>query len=263
MLASHGRFNIRRESFDNIVEHLRSRQFRIKLDPGVSEIIRENHRSGARRDLRLVADYGIGLSHFEFYQELVTENRHGGRYDFSKFARMPKRIQWFFRVEKAHLTKLLTAMGFLDNTKPGIEECGARNWLYREILESGHYHAPANPWSDVWVSNQPYNCKDRDGKAIKPGEVKYFYHYTGTLKRGVVVKNLNNMWWVITGSHSVNNVSANELFDWRGEPSRNPKRGTDRRKQLMEEAAKAHDYDRAKIFRDLLGIQPQPQQLAA
>jgi hypothetical protein len=58
-----------------------------------------------------------------------------------------------------------------------------------------------------------YNNKDRDKKFIYNGQIKYFRHWNGSLMRGKVYHNINNMWWVILNAYEYTNIADFELFD--------------------------------------------------
>jgi hypothetical protein len=254
---------VTRELFDSIMLHLRERLFRLRPDPKVDKVIRNDHLIGYRRDLRVYAEYGKGVSGVEFYQEIVKENRHGGRYDFDKFNKMPKRIQWFFRIEKELLTKLLLSLGLENNTHPTLKTHTARQIVEHHIRTCGHMPPGADPFGDWYPYHGYGNELDRDNRTIQPGQVKYFYDYNGNLKRGTVYKNLNNMWWVVVSEREYNNVASFNLFDYSGEPRRSIERGIKRKHQLMEDAADRYDYSKAEIFRKLLGLEIKAQKEAA
>ena len=60
----------------------------------------------------------------------------------------------------------------------------------------------------------PYNCKDGDDVMMNDGDVRYFWDWRGYICRGVVYRNINNMWWVHTGPYSYTNVANFHLFTW-------------------------------------------------
>lgn len=95
------------------------------------------------------------------------------------------------------------------------------------------------------------NNKDRDGKIIYNGEIKYFRdRYTGRLQRGKVYHHINNMWWVISNDTKVTNVADFEFFDLNSEDikfrrlkeDRKPKEYLDKLKSL--EKLKTKDLER-------------------
>jgi hypothetical protein len=63
------------------------------------------------------------------------------------------------------------------------------------------------------------NSKDKNGKKINCGELKYFYNYDKRLKCGIVYHSLNNRWMVLT-SEEVYYVSDYDLFDFDNQPRR-------------------------------------------
>lgn len=248
--------------FMEIIAMLRvDRKFNVKDDPKNIK----HHPSlvgtefiGRRYHLRFHARHAPKLSEIKFFQELVRDNPNGGYYDFGKLEKMPPDVLKFFKIERRWLTEVLKASGRVDETERKMPEITAYEWLTHEILKSGHYRGDKaklkpHPFKTIWTSSDAYNCKDRDGKQIRPWQTKCFYDWDGRLKRGHVVKNLNNMWWVITGRYSVSNVSASSLFDYSGEPKRSVEWQKGKMRRLMAQASEAHDYERAAMFRNLIG----------
>ena len=82
----------------------------------------------------------------------------------------------------------------------------------------GSCHHPQKEWFrleevDGQTPEHEYNAKDRDGKILHNGEVKYFRDWSGYLIRGVIYHNINNMWWVLPLDGDVMNKACFELFD--------------------------------------------------
>ena len=66
--------------------------------------------------------------------------------------------------------------------------------------------------SDGSSGEPEYNIKDRDGKEILNGQIKFF-RYNGYLCKGKVYHNINNMWWAIVNDKFYTNMACFELFD--------------------------------------------------
>ena len=95
--------------------------------------------------------------------------------------------------------------------------------------------------------------KDGDGNPIVEGDLRYFY-YNGILHRGIIYHHINNMWYVAVNKYKYYNIADFQLFTWKsGMPIRNKnKKGA--LKKLLDKAIKCHNFEKAIIFRDLLGI---------
>ena len=57
-----------------------------------------------------------------------------------------------------------------------------------------------------------YNAKDKDGKRLRNGQIKYFRDRRGRLQRGTIYHNINNMWWVVLNKFEFTNVAAFEFL---------------------------------------------------
>ena len=90
---------------------------------------------------------------------------------------------------------------------------------------------------------------------MNDGDVRYFWDWRGYICRGVVYRNINNMWWVHTGPYSYTNVANFHLFTWNLSMGR--KRVLSAEKQAaklarkLEEAVKTQNFERAIILRNL------------
>lgn len=250
-----------KSQFMEIVGMLRvDRKFKVKDDPRITKHYPSLKADfvGRRYQLRFLARYAPKFSEITFFQNVFHENPNGGRYDYNKLEKMPPDVLKFFKIERRWLTDVLKASGRVDQTEYKMPEITAYEWLTNEIVKSGHYRGDKqklkpHPFKTIWTSGEGYNCKDKDCKQIRPWQIKFFYDWDGRLKRGHVVKNLNNMWWVITGRYSVSNVSASSLFDYAGQPKRSVEWQKNKMRRLMAQAAEAHDYERAAMFRNLIG----------
>ncbi|PLR99541.1 hypothetical protein [Bacillus sp. T33-2] len=203
--------NGKQETLDKIFKLLRMRGFNIQADQRILEeypILANTHWEGSKGNLLFKANiYPAGFQ-LEFYQEVVTENRHGGYYDFDKFKKMPYLIKCEFIITRKYISHLLELEGYINKTEPEfmyaadkvmnrIKSC----WHYKEGKELPDYEIPS------------YNARDKDDKQIYNGQVKYFRDHKGRLKRGTVYHNINNMWWVLLNKYEYTNVASFQLFD--------------------------------------------------
>ena len=168
------------------------RGFKIEADPHTKKHYRilcrdGNHRYGRKGDLEFQADfYPIGMK-IEFFQNVVFENKNGGRYDYGKLKRMPYLLRLQFIANKNAICKLLVEQGFVDDTDEVPETA-----IDRVIHNNKRCWHARGCGILVWGLNASRsNITDRDGKVIIPGQVKCFYDRHGTLRKGVAYYGLN------------------------------------------------------------------------
>lgn len=196
---------------NQIFKLLKERGFIIQTDQRILEehpTLSDTHWEGVKGDLLFKSHiYPAGFD-LKFYQEVNTKNRNGGYYDFEKFEMMPYLIRCEFILARKYICGLLDSSGYtnqavsvfkyaLDDVMYRIKSC----WHYKEGKELPEYEF------------ESYNAKDKDGKQLRNGQVKYFRDSRGRLKRGTIYHNINNMWWVILNKFEFTNVSSSKFFD--------------------------------------------------
>ncbi|WP_080845649.1 hypothetical protein [Cytobacillus gottheilii] len=214
--------NGNKETLDKVFDLLETRGFTIQTDQEILKeypLLANTHWEGFKGKLLFKANiYPAGFK-LEFYQEVVTQNRHGGYYDSDKFKKMPYLTRCEYILNRKHICELLESEGFINETKPvfkyafdevinRIKTC----WHYEEGKELPDHKLPT------------YNAEDRDNKRIYNGQVKYFRDHKGRLKRGTVYHNINNMWWVVLNKREFTNVASFHLFDISKEDDLVPKK---------------------------------------
>ncbi|QOH62450.1 hypothetical protein [Paenibacillus polymyxa] len=205
-IAVRGDKEISHPAFLRMLDMMRNRGFVIGSDPRIDRdysILSKDHFAGNKGELLFVGEkYNCGAK-LEFYQEINVENPHGGRYDFNKFEKMPYLLQKRFLVEVRYMEQFLLEEGFTCDSEPVLKTS------YDKVFHD--LNSPSRHWSS---ENLPdYNALDKDGIRINNGEVKYFRGRKGTLMRGTVYHNINNMWWVIVNKDHYTNLAAFELFN--------------------------------------------------
>ncbi|MCP3778766.1 MULTISPECIES: hypothetical protein [Paenibacillus] len=205
-IAVRGDKEISHPTFLRMLDMMRNRGFVIGSDPRIDRdysILSKDHFAGNKGELLFVGEkYNCGAK-LEFYQEINVENPNGGRYDFNKFEKMSYLLQKRFLVEVRYMEQFLLEEGFTCDSKPVLKT--SYDKVFHEL------NSPSRHWSS---ENLPdYNALDKDGIRINNGEVKYFRGRKGTLMRGTVYHNINNMWWVIVNKDHYTNLAAFELFN--------------------------------------------------
>ncbi len=221
----------------NICQYFKRRGFKVGRDEEMFKeypSIAKGYKYGFKNDLEFNSKpTGAGFV-FEFYQNIVFENSNGGKYDFNKYEKMPYRLKLTYRNEMLRLAKFLESKDveiFIKVPLSDIEE------IIKSNQDNTHIHGKnINCLDDIRIYmeseagsyNRGHNSKDKDGKQITCGDIKYFYHYlTNRLSRGIVYHHINNMWWVLVHGKRYNKASF-DLFDLSPE--------TPTRKKLSKEA---------------------------
>lgn len=205
-----------------IFNMLRAEGFTIENDAEVAKCIRRDYYIGRRGDLELYAHrYPAGFE-IMFFQNVVIENKNGGRYDFHKFQKMPYMIRLRFMKYRDKIIALLKSVEDLKDESKADPRL-AEEWIKARYVEEWHHEQKDMNFllSDLdGQTQESYNGRDRDEKTLHNGDEKYFRHWDGRLYRGRVYHNINNMWWVILDRFTVRNVASFELFDLTPEDNR-------------------------------------------
>lgn len=185
-------------------------------------ILNNDHKWGRYNGLEFKTErYPAGFK-IEFYQNINYVNPNGGYYDFDKYKKMPYLMQKQFDLTVKKVSQFFEGKGIINKTKPVCQT--AVDKIINDYIESWH-HPQKEKFDlrsvDGESPEESYNKKDRDGKDLKNGQVKYFRRFDGYLRRGTVYHNINNMWWVILNKTEFTNIANFDLFDL----TENDKRG--------------------------------------
>ncbi len=199
------------ELLNQVFEMLTQRGFAIQTDQRILRdypSLADTHWEGANGDLLFKSEiYPAGFK-LEFYQEINTENPCGGFYDFDKFKRMPYLIRCQYILTRKCICELLDAAGYTNNAE--TEYKYSFDKVMGKIKSSCHYKEGKElPEYEI----ESYNAKDKDGKQLRNGQIKYFRDHKGRLQRGTIYHNINNMWWVVINKFHYTNIASFEFFD--------------------------------------------------
>ena len=228
--------------FYKILHRLEREGFSVEQDPETRikyKIIAKDYWYGRRRDLEFVArKYPNGFE-IEFFQNVVHENSHGGRYDFDKLKKMPYLIRLqYTRYMGIVVDMLKSLVEVKDKTKPIGRT--AEEKIVIDLSCNFHFLPDkdfdiheldgTDPGEGFGWGGYPRTTKDRDGKLVKNGDIKYFRHWqSGYLMRGTVYYRANQQFWAITDDCNVELVQhANMLFDPTPEDFKQRKKAPDR-----------------------------------
>lgn len=199
------------ELLNQIFDLLKQRGFVIQTDKRILEhypTLADTHWEGAKGDLLFKSEiYPAGFS-FEFYQEVITKNPNGGCYDFDKFEMMPYLIRCEFLITRKYICQLIEQNDFENKGEPHFKYA-IDDVMYR-IKNCCHYRDGKElPEYEF----EGYNSKDKDGKQLRNGQLKYFRDRKGRLRKGVIYHNINNMWWVVLNKYEFTNEASFYFFD--------------------------------------------------
>ncbi len=212
-----GKSNPHWENFKDAMRFLGSIGFYVGEDKEIKRmypVLNGNRRAGRYTDLKFKAEWHQNVFRIHFYQDVQFENPNGGYYDFDKLEKMPYLIRKQYELTESKLIDYFTGRGFPVNYQEN--RMRGKAFIINDYIRSCHH--PQKEWFrleevDGQTPEHEYNAKDRDGKILHNGEVKYFRDWSGYLIRGVIYHNINNMWWVLPSDGDVMNKACFELFD--------------------------------------------------
>lgn len=237
-----------------LIDFMKNRGFNIEHDASIHKCIRKDHWIGNKGELRFTAErYPRGFK-FYFYQEIVTENRHGGRYDFDKFKKAPYLIKLSWINETNKMAEFLQYMGVMDCSEEQYKL--AADQIKADFVDSWHHPQKDMNFDlkdlDGTTCEYSYNNTDANGKTIYNGQVKYFRDWHGRLARGTVYHNINNMWWVILHKFDYTNIADFQLFDPTEEDFGVRRKVRDRKpKEYLEKVESVSNLSNKELLREL------------
>lgn len=204
-------------TFHRLMNFLADLGFKVSKDPEIEERYKRlsnDYRYGILGELEFKAHRYPNGFEIVFYQNINFENPNGGYYDFNKFEKMPYLMQKRFQMLRTKITQFLTDLDYVDRTKS--ETRFAVDFIKADYVHSCHKPQTSMDFdlSEIdGIGVKSIDGKDRDGKQILNGQIKYFRNTDGYLMRGKVYHNTSNMWWVILNKTELSNVASFELFD--------------------------------------------------
>jgi hypothetical protein len=258
------------ETFHRLLNALAAAGYSFGPDPRIEKNYRslsKAHRLGRRAtpagDLFVRAEASPLGCQFEFFQEIVTENPNGGRYDFDKRQKMPylvgKAFEAAVRTARAHLT----ARGFVETIKldsPVADPLAYFNQTWDGDYERRRGKHRFERGADGWPTAKEIDraWENPSQPPIEHGSVWYFRDRGGRLARGRCYGGINGMWMVIygPGPRDHTHLSRRELFQC--SPAAEPRRvvpkdrGISRLQRELQRAVTTENYERAIVLRDNL-----------
>jgi len=241
------------DTYHGLMKVLGHAGFTIQRDPAVTsrwKSLGKTHHHAQRGDLQCTMEVYPAGCKLEFYQEVNVTNPNGGRYDFNKLEKMPYLVKVAFRYAFQQVTAYLKSQGYITTDDDPARDAWERvAYLRREMVSRRYYKGTV----------ESYNAKDRDGVMLRDGDIRYYRDHQGVLWRGIVMHNINNMWWVVSNDHIYHNIASFYLFSLPpGCPLvRKLRPKTVCIQRLQQEKAKAvqrEDFEKAAILRDILRV---------
>ena len=242
-----------RETFDEIRMMMMNDGWTFHQDPKIKKhyrCIANNHHAGRKQDVHFLSSIAGRHIEFRFYEDVIRDNQHGGQYTTHKLKSMPYLLRLKVQIAIDKLVAYLKPLGYTDKSRTYPAEGLAAIMKHRAELEDFQ-------GKDFYSRERlRYNCADAHGVEMFDGDVRYFWSYTGRLQRGIVYRNINNMWWVHTGPFSYSNQANFSLFTWKaGMGSRRKLSDAEIEKRLraqLEIAINKEKFERCIVLRNLL-----------
>ncbi|MBW6524463.1 UvrB/UvrC motif-containing protein [Sphingomonas sp. RHCKR47] len=258
------------ETFYRLLDALQGHGFTVERDVGIEERHPSQgkyHRVGSHPTPHGVLSFHAEASPIgckvEFYQDVVTVNCNGGRYDFDKRQKMPyligKAFEAAVRAARAHLV----GRGFSERrklTSPIADPLAYFNQMWDGDFEQRSGIHRFKRGDDGWPTEKELASwrGASDEPRIEQGSVWYFRDRGGRLARGRCYGGINGMWTVIygPGSRDFTSKARFELFQCSPAAARRrevpAKRGIDRLQHELRSAVSAENFERAIVLRDNL-----------
>ena len=177
--------------YDKVIEFIKSRNFEFKTG---------KYGSPEGRKKNLKASFSIYPAGFEidFYHE------SDGCYSSSRYEKMPYLIKKMVINESQKIADFLRKQNIKDITKIKIKAVTSEEKIKREYVECWH-HDQTDMNFDLKdfdgktnsYTNSNQEDKDRDGKILRNGQIKYFRDYYGRLNKGKIYHATNSNWYLI------------------------------------------------------------------
>ncbi|MFP3726559.1 hypothetical protein U8V72_15375 [Priestia filamentosa] len=204
-----------KSSFKSLLKSLKKRGWKIRRQREIIEgfpVLVKHFYIGEKENLKFKAErHPTGLN-LEFFMGSTTFCSDEAEYDSSNLDLMPYLVRLRFLTELKYIKHVMNGMGYKDISSKTKETA------YQEIMKKRDTQAHSK------LNILPLSCaKDKDGKLLQDGQIKYFRDQKGRLQRGVVYHNLNNIWWIVVERYEYVTQPCSSLFDLDTEENRKRK----------------------------------------
>lgn len=243
---------------DEVVRLLRSLGWRVRIDPHTQKrypsIAKDHHASLG--DLQAHIEISGRQMQVTFYQDVVHENKNGGRYDFDKREKMPYLLGLKYEATVRKVAACIEGLGL-----PKLERRKKRtgsDFIQHARAELEAFQG-ADFYADTPEAYPRYNCMAADKTQLRDGQRVWFvaeYEPDGRWLSGIAWRNINNMWWVLLPGDVVRNVASFELHTTPPGNPRGRRFSAHHKRRVIEgkkaDAVRAENYERAAKLRDAL-----------
>ena len=180
----------------------------------------KSHSWAIKERLRLEMEiYPAGFK-IEFYQNVNHKNPCGGKYDFDKYKRMPKRHKLMFNAIAKYLIGNLCKefnLKFYDQSEIRFPRLTAEQVIIKHIQECSFDRCNQTKLSQTANFMEEYDFKSNSnsgvGDKLKCGEIRKFKDYNGKISKGKIYHNINNMWWIIKSKYKYRNIGSFNILE--------------------------------------------------
>lgn len=237
------------ESYRAALSLLRDMGYALHRDPFMDrfKFKASNKHAGSKGDVHFHSEVNPAGFKFEFYEDVVRDNKYGGRHHFDKMLKMPYLRRLKVTLAHRKIQALLESRGFVMTTLP--KPATAMEAIERRRAETRESH----PY--LVAEKQPdYNVMDEDKVRLKDADVRYFWSPNGRLRRGRCYYNMNSMWWCAYSPTEWMNEAAWRYFSY--DPKKHGRKlSIDpivKISRALRAAVEKNDYERARVIRDAL-----------
>lgn len=249
-------FNLPKEAEnlrDDVLSFLESKGWIISTDEWTDNIYKYEYPwskvgYNPKSKLRFSFKFDKNIIEINVFQTVFPADRkaENGRFSFGQYEVMTYKMQQYFKLLAKQVSRFLK----VTLTKIDASELAEKS-IIKNNNDSWH-RTNVNCLEEIDECKHSNNALDKNKKLLKNGQVKYFYGYNGRLNRGKIYYNISNMWWVLVDKFNYSNIACFNLFDYNGEPLKNPKRVRSILESKLKESIKIMDFQRAEKFKKLL-----------
>lgn len=203
--------------FHGLMNFLEARAYTVTLDPRIErdyKCLSKSHRRICRStpDGLFECDaewYPKGMK-LECYQNVVFENKCGGRYDFSKLSKMP----FLIRMRFLHFSKIVGQYFATEciQEDPRLPDNASPLDQFNDGWKSDRFRRGNDGWPDQ-SELKSWRQITRDGVAITQGMRAYSLHYNKRWVSGRLFGGINGMWKLYDNTNKmIDNHNASHYF---------------------------------------------------
>ncbi|RAI42026.1 hypothetical protein CH341_20425 [Rhodoplanes roseus] len=251
-----------REIYGGLIRHLRGAGWKVRVDPQIKRnysCLSPSHRLAAKGALRASIKVSGRVVEMDVWAETWPQrNPNGHRYDFDKRARLAYLDRLRLTLEERRVLAWLGTVATIESVKrfalgigPGFGEITALAHIADGYAKSWHSDkALGRP-----ICTAPSYSTSADGGTIEHGVTVWFPDGKGRILRGTAYYNINNMWWVVAGPWTLQNLASFQVYTRQPDDlrrKRNDRLRRERLEQVLGGAIGRMDFRKAETLRRLL-----------